>query len=247
MPRSKTASAIQTNIRRIIPVQTSLKKLNFLKNPMIIPVSINIYYILLHSLWFNEIMKLSTSSVISILLVFTMCSSGSTEETKVLSLEDMESTTTTVLEEELVWSDVELILAQCMRDNGYDIADPTSQGELRKLVTPLFVNKTPEQQREIYGVIEQCADENDIPLDARSTVDPEQQAAILDAELEIAQCLRGKNLDVGDPSSETALRTLLQPLVFNGVITAQNLRELVRECLVENDYEVPENLREEND
>ena len=192
-------------------------------------------------------MKLSASSVISILLVLTMCSSGSAEETKVLSLEDTESTTTTFAEEELVWSDVELILAQCMRDNGYDIADPSSPGELRKLVTPLFVNKTPEQQREIYGVIEQCADENDIPLDARSTVDPEQQAAILDAELEIAQCLRGKNLDVGDPSSETALRTLLQPLVFNDVITAQNLRELVRECLVENDYEVPENLREEND
>ena len=192
-------------------------------------------------------MKLSASSVISILLVLTMCSSGSAEETKVLSLEDTESTTTTFAEEELVWSDVELILAQCMRDNGYDIPDPTSAGELRKLITPLFVNKTPEQQREIYGVIEQCADENDIPLDARSTVDPEQQAAILDAELEIAQCLRGKNLDVGDPSSETALRTLLQPLVFNDVITAQNLRELVRECLVENDYEVPENLREEND
>ena len=192
-------------------------------------------------------MKLSASSVISILLVLTMCSSGSAEETKVLSLEDTESTTTTFAEEELAWSDVELILAQCMRDNGYDIADPTSPGELRQLVTPLFANKTPEQQREIYGVIEQCADENDIPLNARDTVDPEQQAAILDAELEVAQCLRGKNLDVGDPSSETALRTLLQPLVFNGVITAQNLRELVRECLVENDYEVPENLREEND
>ena len=192
-------------------------------------------------------MKLSASSVISILLVLTMCSSGSSEETKVLSLEDTESTNTTVAEEELVWSDVELILARCMRDSGYDIADPTNPGELRKLITPLFVNKTPEQQREIYGTIEQCADENDIPLDARSTVDPEQQAAILDAELEIAQCLRAKNLDVGDPSSETALRTLLQPLVFNGVITAQSLRELVRECLLENDYEVPENLREEND
>ena len=192
-------------------------------------------------------MKLSARSVISIFLFLTMCSSGSTEETKVLSLEDTASTTTTLAEEELVWSDVELILARCMRDNGYDVADPTSPGELRKLVTPLFANKTPEQQREVYGVIEQCADENDIPLDARDTVDPEQQAAILDAELEIAQCLRVKNLDVGDPPSDTTLRTLLHPRVFNGVITAQNLRELVRECLLENDYEVPENLREEND
>ena len=104
-----------------------------------------------------------------------------------------------------------------------------------------------EEREEFYSLIEKCADEYDIPLDAREQATPEQQAELLDAELEIAQCLRGKNLDVGDPSSETALRTLLQPLVFSGVITGQNLRELVRECLLENDYEVPENLREEND
>ena len=73
-------------------------------------------------------MKLSARSVISIFLFLTMCSSGSTEETRVLSLEDTASTTTTVGEEELVWSDVELILARCMRDNGYDLADQYIQG-----------------------------------------------------------------------------------------------------------------------
>ena len=192
-------------------------------------------------------MNKSFSFTLAIFLIFAMCSNEETNERKVLSLEDTELTTTTVITEELAWTDFELILAQCIRENGYEVADPSSPGELRKIVSPLFVGKTPEQQQELYGVIQQCAAENDIPLNARDTVDPEQQAAILDAELEIAQCLRDKNLEVGDPTSETSLRELLQPLVFTGVITGQNLRELVRECIEENGYEVPENLREEND
>ena len=192
-------------------------------------------------------MNKSFSFTLAMLLIFATCSNEETNERKVLSLEDTELTTTTVITEELAWTDFELILAQCIRENGYEVADPSSPGELRKIVSPLFVGKTPEQQQELYGVIQQCAAENDIPLNARDTVDPEQQAAILDAELEIAQCLRDKNLEVGDPTSETSLRELLQPLVFTGVITGQNLRELVRECIEENGYEVPENLREEND
>tara|TARA_B110000014_G_C20042417_1_gene541871 strand:+ start:553 stop:1131 length:579 start_codon:yes stop_codon:yes gene_type:complete len=192
-------------------------------------------------------MNKSFSFTLAICLIFATCSNEETNERKVLSLEDTELTTTTVITEELAWTDFELILAQCMRENGYEVADPSSPGELRKIVSPLFVGKTPEQQQELYGVIQQCAAENDIPLNARDTVDPEQQAAILDAELEIAQCLRDKNLEVGDPTSEAPLRDLLQPLVFTGVITGQNLRELVRECIEENGYEVPENLREEND
>ena len=192
-------------------------------------------------------MNKSFSFTLAIFLIFAMCSNEETNERKVLSLEDTELTTTTVITEELAWTDFELILAQCIRENGYQVADPSSPGELRKIVSPLFVGKTPEQQQELYGVIQQCAAENDIPLNARDTVDPEQQAAILDAELEIAQCLRDKNLEVGDPTSETSLRDLLQPLVFTGVITGQNLRELVRECIEENGYEVPENLKEEND
>ena len=192
-------------------------------------------------------MNKSFSFTLAIFLIFATCSNEETNERKVLSLEDTELTTTTVITEELAWTDFELILAQCIRENGYEVADPSSPGELRKIVSPLFVGKTPEQQQELYGVIQQCAAENDIPLNARDTVDPEQQAAILDAELEIAQCLRDKNLEVGNPTSETSLRDLLQPLVFTGVITGQNLRELVRECIEENGYEVPENLREEND
>ena len=159
----------------------------------------------------------------------------------------MESTTTTVNTNELSWVDAELLLAQCIRDNNYELEDPKKPGDLRRILTPIFIQMTQTEQQELYSIIEKCAEENNIPLDARENATPEQQAAILDAELEVAQCLREKGLDVSDPTSETGLRDTLPPLVVTGVISAKDLRALVRECITENGYEVPEDLREEND
>ena len=165
----------------------------------------------------------------------------------VATLENMESTTTTVNTNELSWVDAELLLAQCIRDNNYELEDPKKPGDLRRILTPIFIQMTQAEQQELYSIIEKCAEENNIPLDARENATPEQQAAILDAELEVAQCLREKGLDVSDPTSETGLRDTLPPLVVTGVISAKDLRALVRECITENGYEVPEDLREEND
>ena len=66
-------------------------------------------------------MNSPSKSIVSILLLFSMCSSNSTGGTKVITLVDTESTTTTTATEELTWSDVELVLAQCLRDNGYEV------------------------------------------------------------------------------------------------------------------------------
>ena len=50
-----------------------------------------------------------------------------------------------------------------------------------------------------------------------------------------------------DPTSENGLRDTLPQYVVTGVISAKDLRAMVRECITENGYEVPEDLREEND
>ena len=139
--------------------------------------------------------------------------------------------------------DAELLLAQCIRDNEYVLEDPQKPGDLRRILTPIFIEMNQEEREELSLVIEKCAEENDIPLDARDGATPEQQAAILDAELEIAQCLREKGLDVPDPTNENTLRDILPPYVLTGVISANDLRALVRECITENGYEVPEDLR----
>ena len=186
---------------------------------------------------------------LTLLLLISSCSFFNKDEEKgVVSLEGIDTTTTTITNsEELSWVDAELLLAQCIRDNNYELEDPKKPGDLRRIITPIFIEMNQEEREELYSIIENCADEYDIPLDARDQATPEQQAALLDAELEIAQCIREKGIDVPDPTSETGLRDTLPQFVVTGVISAKDLRAMVRECITENGYEVPEDLREEND
>jgi len=183
------------------------------------------------------------------LLLFSSCSFFSNDEEKgVLSLEGIDSTTTTIVtSDERSWADSELLLAQCIRDNNYELEDPKKPGDLRRILTPIFIEMNQEEREEFYSLIEYCAEQYDIPLDARDQATPEQQAELLDAELEIAQCIREKGLDVPDPTSENGLRDTLPQYVITGVISGKDLRVMVRECITENGYEVPEDLREEND
>ena len=194
-------------------------------------------------------MNRRTPLFLVVLVFISSCSFFSNDEEQgVLSLEGMDSTTTTIVtQEERSWADSELLLAQCIRDNNYELEDPKKPGDLRRILTPIFVEMNQEEREEFYSLIEKCAEEYDIPLDARDQATPEQQAEILDAELEIAQCIREKGLDVPDPTSENGLRETLPRYVITGVISAKDLRAMVRECITENGYEVPEDLREEND
>ena len=193
-------------------------------------------------------MKRRTSIFLIIFLLISSCSFfNNDEEQGVVSLEGIDSTTTTITSEELSWVDSELLLAQCIRDNNYELEDPKKPGDLRRILTPIFIEMNQEEQQELYLIIEICADEYDIPLDAREEATPEQQAQLLDAELEIAQCIRDKGLDVPDPTNENGLRDTLPQYVITGVISAKDLRVMVRECITENGWEVPEDLREEND
>ncbi|MFL2647502.1 MAG: hypothetical protein EVA29_01280 [Candidatus Actinomarinales bacterium] len=194
-------------------------------------------------------MNRRTPLFLVVFLLISSCSFFSNDEEQgVLSLEGMDSTTTTIITpEERSWADSELLLAQCIRDNNYELEDPKKPGDLRRILTPIFVEMNQEEREEFYSLIEKCAEEYDVPLDARDQATPEQQAEILDAELEIAQCIREKGLDVPDPTSENGLRDTLPQYVITGVISAKDLRAMVRECITENGYEVPEDLREEND
>ena len=194
-------------------------------------------------------MERRNSFLLIVLVLFSSCSFfDSQKEDGVVTLEGSETTTSISRNsEELSWVDAELLLAQCIRDNEYVLEDPQKPGDLRRILTPIFIEMNQEEREELSLVIEKCAEENDIPLDARDGATPEQQAAILDAELEIAQCLREEGLDVPDPTNENTLRDILPPYVLTGVISANDLRALVRECITENGYEVPEDLREEND
>ena len=95
-------------------------------------------------------MKRRISIFLIIFLLISSCSFfNNDEEQGVVSLEGIDSTTTTITSEELSWVDSELLLAQCIRDNNYELEDPKKPGDLRRILTPIFIEMNQEEQQEI--------------------------------------------------------------------------------------------------
>ena len=176
---------------------------------------------------------------IFLLLLFVLISacSSSDDSQGVVSTEDLSTVTTVttivedVVEETLSPEDAELLLARCLRDNGYDVQDPKNDEGLRSVLTPIFIAADERGRTELFQTIQTCAEENNIPLgDNADFENPEDVADRLDTELEFAQCLRGKGIEVEDPSADRPLRPILVGLVQSGQYLEDQVREAAGEC-----------------
>ncbi|MEL0104008.1 MAG: hypothetical protein VW920_04845, partial [Gammaproteobacteria bacterium] len=82
--------------------------------------------------------------IILLLVLFSACSS-SDESKGVISSNDLSSdrTVTTiaeeVVEEVISVEDAQLLLARCLRENGYDISDPKNGESLRSVIGPILL------------------------------------------------------------------------------------------------------------
>ena len=186
---------------------------------------------------------------IFLLLIFVLTSacSSSDDSQGVVSTEDLStvSTVTTivedVVEETLSPEDAELLLARCLRDNGYDVQDPKNDEGLRSVLTPIFIAADERGRTELFQTIQTCAEENNIPLgDNADFENPEDVAERLDTELEFAQCLRGKGIEVEDPSADRPLRPILVGLVQSGQYLEDQVREAAGECFDDLGLEPPQ-------
>ena len=173
------------------------------------------------------------------LFVFFLISacSASDDSQGVVSTKDLSSdtTVTTIVEEtaqEVVSvEDAQLLLARCLRENGYDITDPKNNESLQSVLRPVFLAADQKGREELFETIQTCAEENDIPLGGTADFEnPEEVADILDTELEFAQCLREKGIEVEDPNAETPLRSILIGLVQSGQYLEDQIREAAGEC-----------------
>ena len=176
---------------------------------------------------------------IFLLLIFVLISacSSSDDSQGVVSTEDLSTVATVttivedVVEETLSPEDAELLLARCLRDNGYDVQDPKNNEGLRSVLTPIFIAADERGRTELFQTIQTCAEENNIPLgDNADFENPEDVADRLDTELEFAQCLRGKGIEVEDPSADRPLRPILVGLVQSGQYLEDQVREAAGEC-----------------
>ena len=169
-------------------------------------------------------------------ILVTACSS-SNDSQGVVSTDDLstQTTVTTILEEVVQETvspeDAQLLLARCLRENGYDVQDPKNDEGLRTVLTPVFLAADEKGREELFQTIQTCADDNNIPLgDNAEFENPEDVADRLDTELEFAQCLRGKGIEVDDPSAEKPLRPILVGLVQSGQYLEEQIREAAGEC-----------------
>ena len=186
---------------------------------------------------------------IFLLLIFVLISacSSSDDSQGVVSTEDLSTVTTVtttledVVEETLSPEDAELLLARCLRDSGYDVQDPKNDEGLRSVLTPIFIAADERGRTELFQTIQTCAEDNNIPLgDDADFENPEDVADRLDTELEFAQCLRGKGIEVEDPSADRPLRPILVGLVQSGQYLEDQVREAAGECFDDLGLEPPQ-------
>ena len=165
----------------------------------------------------------------------------------VVSTEDLSTVTTVttivenIIEDNLSPEDAQLLMARCLRDNGYDVKDPKNDEGLRSVLTPIFLAANEKGRTELFETIQACAEDNNIPLgDNADFENPEDVADRLDTELEFAQCLREKGIEVEDPSADRPLRPILVGLVQSGQYLEDQIREAAAECFDDLGLEPPE-------
>ena len=180
--------------------------------------------------------KYLNTFLLLLFVLFSACSS-SDESQGVVSTNDLSSDTTVttiteeVVEEVVSVEDAQLLLARCLRGNGYDIKDPKNDESLQSVLQPVFLAADQKGREELFETIQTCAEENNIPLGGSAEFEnPEDVADSLDTQLEFAQCLRENGIEIEDPSSESPLRPLLVELVQSGQYLQTQIQEAADIC-----------------
>ena len=127
------------------------------------------------------------------LSIFSACTIGGEESQGVVTIES--TTETTTVDEEITFEDGLLDFAQCMREEGVNFPDPTFDID----GNPQFDNLEIENEEEFESAFENCEDILRNALPEQFDLDPEVEAALVDASLEFSQCMRDQGIDFPDP------------------------------------------------
>ena len=190
--------------------------------------------------------KYLTNTLLLIFVLISACSS-SDDSKGVISVNNLSSDTTVatiteeVVQEIISPEDAQLLLARCLRENGYDITDPKNDESLRSVLQPVFLAADQKGRDELFETIETCAEDNNIPLGGTADFEnPEEVAEQLDSALEIARCFREKGIEVEDPNAERSLRSIISELVQSGQYLQEQIREVRAECFDDLGREPPQ-------
>ena len=190
--------------------------------------------------------KYSKIFLLFLFVLFSACSS-SDDSQGVISANDLSSDTTVttiaeeVAEEVVSVEEAQLLLARCLRENGYDITDPKNGESLRSVIGPILLAGDQKGREELQETIQTCGEENNIPLGGSAEFEnPEVVAEQLDSQLEIARCFREKGIEVEDPNAERSLRSIISELVQSGQYLQEQIREVRADCFDDLGREPPQ-------
>jgi hypothetical protein len=193
--------------------------------------------------------KYSTNVLLIIFFLISACSSSDGSQGVVSANDLLSDTTVTTITEEFAEEvasveDAQLLLARCLRDNGYEITDPKIGESLQSVLQPIFLAADQKGRDELFQTIETCAEENNIPLGGTAEFEnPEAVADSLDTQLEFAQCLRENGIEIEDPSAESPLRPLLVELIQSGQYLQTQIQEVADICFDELGIDPPQQGR----
>ena len=195
-------------------------------------------------------MKKFSNTLLVLLFIFLLACSSADDSQGIVSANDLSSDTTVttiveeVVEEVVSIEDAQLLLARCLRENGYDIKDPKNDESLQSVLQPVFLAADQKGREELQETIQTCAEDNNIPLGGSADFEnPEAVADSLDTQLEFAQCLRKNGIEIEDPSAESPLRPLLIELVQSGQYLQTQIQEVADICFDELGIEPPQQGR----
>ena len=135
----------------------------------------------------------SKVKILAFVVIFTACTIGGEEPQGVVTIES--TTPTTIVDEETTFEEGVLEFAQCMREEGINFPDPTFDID----GNPQFDNLEIENEEEFESAFVNCEDILRNALPEQFDLDPEVEAALVDASLEFSQCMRGQGIDFPDP------------------------------------------------
>ena len=146
------------------------------------------------SLSSNKSVKNSTSrgskkvALFTIVLALSACTIGEEETKGVVSID--ENTVSTTIFDEVTFEEGVLDFAQCMREEGINFPDPTFDID----GNPQFDNVDVENEEEFEEAFTNCEDILRNALPEQFDLDPEVEAALVDASLEFSQCMREEGI-----------------------------------------------------
>lgn len=139
------------------------------------------------------------AAVAALALLTTACSSDDGDES-VASLGDGDATASVSPAGEQDLEASLLAFAKCMRENGVDVPDPQIEEDGR-LTFGQGIGRVDPNDPDVEAAFEACQDE--LPdVGEAIEFDPQQEAALADAQLEFARCMRQNGVDVPDPTGD---------------------------------------------